>query len=64
MRSTPFKSFMQRLLALPRCMACGAPGPAICPACQRHHEYALEVEQRRLLIERNEFDRGNLIGGM
>lgn len=46
-----FEKFMQRVLSqpvqLPRCMACGAPGPAICPACQRHHDYAMEVEQRQ-----------------
>ena len=34
-------------LLLPRCVGCGAPGPAICPACQRFHDHAVEVEQRR-----------------
>lgn len=48
---TAFNRFMQRVLTptppLHRCMACGAPGPAICPTCQRVHDYATEVEQRR-----------------
>lgn len=49
--SYAFNKFMQQVLAppapLPRCMACGAPGPAICPSCHRFHDYAAEVEQRR-----------------
>ena len=49
--SYAFNRFMRQVLTptppLPRCVGCGAPGPAICPACQRVHDYAVEVEQRR-----------------
>ena len=48
---TAFNSFMRQVLTptppLPRCMACGAPGPAICAPCQRVSDYAAEIEQRR-----------------
>jgi hypothetical protein len=46
-----FEKFMRRVLnqpvQVPRCKACGAPGPAICAPCQRFSDYAGEVEQRR-----------------
>lgn len=62
-----FENFMRRVLnqpvQVPRCKACGAPGPAICTACQRVHDYAVEVEQRRSSIGRNGLGRGHWIGG-
>jgi hypothetical protein len=46
-----FNHFMQRVLTptppLSRCVACGKPGPAVCPSCQRIHDYVREVEQRQ-----------------
>lgn len=60
---TAFNRFMRRVLTPLRCVSCGAPGPAICKACQRVHDYAVEVEQRRSSIGRNGLGRGHWIGG-
>lgn len=49
--SYAFNRFMRQVLTpsapLLRCMGCGKPGPSVCPACQRIHDYVREVEQRR-----------------
>jgi hypothetical protein len=46
-----FNRFIRQVLTptppMSRCVACGKPGPAVCPGCERSHDYVREVEQRR-----------------
>jgi hypothetical protein len=43
-----FNRFMRQVLTPTpsRCVACGKPGPAVCPGYQGIDDYVLEVERR------------------